>query len=181
MKGRKKKIDYGREGQLYYWLNGVLNGARGSLSEDMVKYRNAKNSPFNPENFRNYDYEYIETIKEGERNIIVIDIVPKPKARKGYLRTKVFLDERSLAIIRYNFELTEKGTRMVSRKDKGVAYSIMTKVVHANLEHHKFQYSISYNEHQGKWYLNRVTRHWEMLVDSKKETGKIGCGKRTWT
>lgn len=168
LKGRKKSINYGNEGQLYYWINGISNGARGSLSEDLIKYQKAKNSPFNPDNYRYYDYDYIETIKEGDRNVIVLDILPKQRSRKGYLRTKVFLDEKSLAFIRYNFELTPQGRRMVSRKDKGVAYAIMSKVVHATMEYHKFQYTIAYNQHGGKWYLNRVTRHWEILVDSKK-------------
>lgn len=168
LKGRKKTIEYGREVTLYHWFSSISNGARGSLSEDLIKYRLAKNSPFNPANFKSYDYEYIEIIKEGDRNIMVLDINPKPKARKGYLRTKVYLDEESLAIIRYNFELTDKGIRMVSRKDKGVAYAIMSKITHATTEYHKFQYSISYNQHQGKWYLNSVTRHWEILVDSKR-------------
>ncbi|RAW02870.1 M1 family aminopeptidase [Pseudochryseolinea flava] len=176
LKGRKKSIDFGKEAQLYYWISGISNGARGSLSEDLIKYREAKNSPFNPSNFRHYDYDYVETINEGTRNIIVIDIVPKPKARKGYLRTKVFLDEKSLAVMRYNFELTSRGRRMVSRKDKGVAYAIMSKVVGASLEYDKFQYTIAYQEHQGKWYLNRVTRHWEMLVDSRRR----GWQDRLW-
>lgn len=87
----------------HYWVGGISNGARGSLLEDLIKYRNAKSSPFNPDNYRQYDYHYVETIKEDDRNNIVLDIVPKPKAQKGYLRTKVFLDEKSPAIIRYNF------------------------------------------------------------------------------
>lgn len=168
LKGRKKKIDYGRDGQLYYWISGASNGVRGSLSEDWVKYHRGKYSPLNPANYRYYEYEHTETIREGQRSLIVLDIVPKKNARKGYIRTKVFLDEESLAIVRCNFELTEKGIRFTSRKDKGVAHMIMSALVHANTEYHKFQYVVSYSYHNNKWYLNRVTRHWELLLDSKK-------------
>jgi hypothetical protein len=38
-KSRKKKIDLGKGGVLYYWLAGPSNGARYSLGEDMIKHR----------------------------------------------------------------------------------------------------------------------------------------------
>lgn len=168
VKGRKKAIDYGKEAQLYFWISGVSNGARGSLSEDLVKYRRAKYSPFNPVNFKYYIYEYAETLKDSSQNLIVLNINPKKNARKAIMRMKLFLDEESLAIVKYNFELSEQGIKMVSRKDKGLIYAIMTKVVHATLDYDRFQYTVSYRQHHNKWYLNRVTRHWESLVDSKK-------------
>jgi hypothetical protein len=168
LKGRKKKIDYGKEWQLYAWISGAANGARGTLSEDLVKYRNAKFNPFNPGNFRYYTYEHVESIKDSTRNIIVVDILPRNNARKALLRMKVYLDEESLAIIKCNFELSERGLQFTSRKDKGFAYAIMRNVVHATIEYHKFQYSISYAERNGKWYLNSVSRRWQSHIDSKK-------------
>lgn len=172
VKGRKKKIDYGSEAQLYYMMNGASNGARGSLSEDFVKYRLAKNSPLNPQNYRYYDYTHTETIREGDRDLLVLDVTPRSKARKGYLWVRLFLDDASLAIVKYNFALTEAGVRMVSRKDKGILYAIMAAVVHVNTDYHTFQYTVSYSNQNDKWYLNRVTRHWEILVDSKKRNWK---------
>lgn len=168
IKGRKKNINYGREGQLYFWMSGSQNGARGCLSEDMVKYSTSKNCPFNPINYKYYDYEHTETILENDRNLIVLNIIPRKKSRKGYLRMKVFLDEESLAIVKYNFELSEQGIRMVSRKDKGIAYAIMSNVVHVSSDYDQFRYSVSYAQHNNKWYLNSVTRDWKILVDSKK-------------
>jgi hypothetical protein len=172
LKGRKKSIDFGREAQLYYALSGASNGIRGSLSEDMVKYHRAKYSPLNSDNFKYYDYEQTQTIKEGDRNIIVIEAVPKPKARKAIMRMKIFLDEESLAIIRFNFELSDQGVRLVQRKDNGLAYAIMSRIVHATRDYDKFHYTVQYRQHNNKWYLDRITRHWEILVNSKKRNWK---------
>jgi hypothetical protein len=168
LKGRKKKIDYGKEGQLYFWLSGPANGARGSLAEDQIKYRNAKYSPFNPSNYRYYNYDYVETIKDGDRDIIVLSILPKKKSSKALLDMKLFIEEESLAIVRIDFSINEKGLRFVERKDKGVMQSIMSAVTHAHLDYHKFEYTLTYKKYNSKLYLNRVLRHWEILVDSKK-------------
>lgn len=177
IKGRKKKIEYGREGQLYYWMSGSSNGPRGCFSEDMVKYYNSKYSPLNPAMYKYYDYQHTETIRDEDRNLMVLDVTPKPKARKGYIPMKLFLDEETLAIVKYNFELSDRGIRMVSRKDKGLMHAIMANVVHVSTEYHKFQYAVSYSQVRDKWYLNRVTRHWEILVDSKKRNWE----DRLWT
>jgi hypothetical protein len=168
VKGRKKTIDYGKEAQLYFWMSGVSNGARSSLTDDVAKYWSAKTSPFNPANARFYEYKYAGTVKEGERSLTVLDIIPRKKARKAIARVKVYLDEESLAIVKYNVDLSEQGIRYVSKKDKGLMYAIMSKVVHITSDYHKFNISVSYNQHNGKWYMNRVSRHFEILVSSKK-------------
>jgi hypothetical protein len=168
IKGRKKKIDYGKEAQLFHWMSGASNGVRGSLSEDLIKYRNAVNSPFNPVNFRFYNYRFGGTIREKNRNLVVILVDPKPKARKGYLSMKLFIEEESLALIKYNFYLTPQGIKMVSRKDKGIAHAIMSKVVSVNTNYHQFKYEVNFSQYNQKWYLHRVTRHWEILVDSRR-------------
>lgn len=168
LKGRKKKIDYGREAQLYYWLSGPANGARGSLAEDLIKYRNAKYSPFNHTNFRYYNYDYVETIKEDDHNIIVLSILPKKKSSRALMNMKVFIQEESLAIARFDLALNENGVKYVERKDRGLPQRIMSAVTHAHLDYHKFGQTLLYKEYHNKWYLNRVVRHWEILVDSKK-------------
>jgi len=172
LKGRKKSIDYGKDGQVYWWMSGVSNGARGTLANDMVKYRMAKFSAFNPANYRFYEFKFLEKIKEGERGIIVITISPKRKARKGLVNMKVYIDEESLAIMKYDYHLSEKGVRIVERKDKGVAYGIMSTVLHVTSDYHQFYVSVSYNERKGKWYLNRVTQQFQIYVNSKKRNWK---------
>lgn len=168
LKGRKKKIDYGREGQLYFWLSGPANGARGSLAEDLVKYRNAKFNPLNPSNYKHYNYDYVETINEGDRNIIVLSVLPKKKSSRALFNMKVFIEDESLAIVRIDFALNGKGVNYVERKDKGIPQSIMAAVTHAHLDYDKFEYTLTYKQYKDKWYLNRVVRHWEILVDSKR-------------
>ena len=84
------------------------------------------------------------------------------------LHLKLFIDEASLAIVKYDMRLSENGIRQVSKQDKGIAYMIMSKVVHATIEYHKFEYTVLYSQYRDKWYLNRVKRHWEINVDSKR-------------
>ncbi len=177
VKGRRKDLDYSADPQLYYWLRGTSNGLRAGLAEDLIKYRNRKYSPFNPANFRYYQYDYTETIVDGDTRLLVIDIDSPGKHRKALLRMRVFIDEETYAIVRYTFELTEQGTKRVSRKDKRLGYAIMSKVVHATLDYHRFQYTFEYKQQQGKWYLNRLNRHWEIHVDSKRR----GWQDQLWT
>jgi hypothetical protein len=167
LKGRNKQLDFSADPQLYYWLRGTSNGIRGSLAEDMIKYyKTNKYSPLNQANFQYYKYEHVETVNDGQRRLIVLDVVPKGK--KGVIQMRLYIEENSFAIVKYNFELTEKGKSLASRKDKHIGYTIMSKVVHASLEYHQFQYELSYKEYAGKWYLNRVTRQWKIFVDSKR-------------
>jgi hypothetical protein len=168
LKGRKKQIDYGREAQLYSMMSGVSNGARGSLTDDLVKYRDAKYSPFNPANFRSYEYSFGKSVRSGNNVLVVLNIDPRKKAKKAMVHLKVFIDEATLSIVKYDMRLSENGIRHVSRQDKGIGYMIMSKVVHATIEYHRFEYSVLYSQYRDKWYLNRVTRHWEIYVDSKR-------------
>lgn len=168
IKGRKKKIDFGKDAQLYFWISGISNGARGSLGEDLIKYNKFGYSPISPKNFKYYNYEYTETIHEGDRDLAVIHILPKKNSRKALFTMKVFIDEESFAIVKYDIEATKTGVRRTERKDKGVAYAIMTKVVGATADYHKFPASVTFKQYNHKWYLNTVTRHWEILMNSKK-------------
>lgn len=168
LKGRKKRIDFGAEAQLYHFLSGISNGVRGILYDDLLKFRDARFSPLNPENFEHYKYEFLETIHDQDRNILVIEVSPEPKAKEAYLHMTLFLDEASLAIVRYEFHLTEEGVRYVSKKDKGIGYAIMKNVVHASKDYRSFQSTYNYRQIGEKWYLDRVNRHWEILVNSKR-------------
>lgn len=168
IKGRKKQIDFGSDGQFYFWMSGISNGVRGSFADDLVKYHRAKFSPFSPRNYKYYRYEYGGLIREGDRNLIVLDVLPKQNARKGILVLKLFIEEESLAIVKYDYRLSEAGVRFVSRQDNGVAYLIMSKLVKATRKYDKFQGTHTYKQFNNKWYLSTVMRHWEILVNSKK-------------
>lgn len=177
IKGRKKQIDYGSDGQFYYWMSGVSNGARGSMADDLVKYHNAKFSPLSQGNFKYYRYEFGGIIRDGNKNLIVLDVLPKQNARKGILILKLFIEEESLAIVKYDYRLSDAGVKRVSRQDNGVAYAIMSKIVKATREYDKFEGTHTYKKVNNKWYFGSVTRHWEILVNSKKRN----MVDRVWT
>lgn len=169
IKGRKKQVDFGKDAQFLYWISNISNTARSTLREDLVKYNQAKLTPFNPKNFRYYEYEYRETILDQGRNIIVIDIYPRKKSRKGYVMMKLYIDEESLAIVKVDIECTPAGVEYVNKHQKGgVAHAIMSKIVGATIDFSVLKVSLSYKEYNDKWYLSSVQRHWEALVNSKK-------------
>jgi hypothetical protein len=168
LKGRKKKIDYSSDFQLYLWIKNFSNGARSSLGEDLVKYRTHKFSPFNSRNFRYYDFNVAEVIQNGDRNLVVIEVLPKKNTRKAFFNMKIFVDEASFAIVRYDWDLTKAGVDYVERKDKGFPQAIMSMVIGATVDYQKFQATITYQEYKGKWYLSSVGRRLEMLINSKK-------------
>jgi len=169
IKGRKKNISFGQDGQFLFWISNISNTARTSLGEDMIKYNQEKRTVFNPDNYRFYEYEFGETIREDDRDILIINIFPKEKSRKGFLKVKLYIDEASLAIIKIYMELTPKGIEYVNNHQKGgVAYTIMSKVVKATLDFSHLSVTVTYKNYNNRWYLNNIHRHWEALVNSKK-------------
>lgn len=174
IKGRKKQIDFRSDGQFYFWISGISNGARGILSDDLIKYHQSPANPLNARNFKYYNYTYNSTITDGNVNLIVLDVIPKPKAKKGLLNIKLYIEEASLAIVKYQFELSEAGVRYVSRKDNGLAYLIMSKVVKATRTYDKFQGTFSFRKYNNKWYMSNAQRHWEILINSRKRNIEDG-------
>jgi hypothetical protein len=173
IKGRKKAIDHSKDPQFYTWISNVANGARGTLGDDFVQYNQAKFSPLKPENFRYYHYEYTGTIREGDRDLLVVDILPKERVRKAMIQAKIFIDESSMAVVRMDFHLSPQGIRYLNRHGKGgLGYSIMSKVIRARLDFSKFSYTFQYKPYRGKWYLSYAHRHWESLLNSNKRNMK---------
>ena len=168
IKGRKKNIDLSSDFRLYLWIKNFSNGARSCLGTDLIKYRINKFSPLDPKNFKYYNYEFGEGTKSGDRNLVVIEAVPKKNNRKAIYKLKLFIDEESFAIIKYDWSLTKSGVEHVERKDKGVAYVIMRAAVGATVDYQQFYGTVAYKEYNGKWYLNSVTRRLESLMNSKK-------------
>jgi hypothetical protein len=168
VKSRKKKINLQKGGVLYYWLAGTSNGARYSLGDDMIKYRNNKWSVFNPSQFKYYKFEYGGVIKDGNRSLVVVNITPKKKSKKALFNMKTFIDEDAAAIVRYEYFLTEEGVRHVEKKDKGIGYAVASVAYGVSLDYHHFSIQCSYQQHDRRWYLSSVNRHFEILVNSRK-------------
>jgi len=169
LKGRKKEIKYHWDPQFFGFISNISNTAKSTLGEEPLKNVNAKQSVFNPENYRYYDCVYQETIQEGDRNLLLLEIFPKQKAKKGLVNVKLYIDEASLAIVKFALDLSPAGVKYVNKHGKGgFGYTIMTKVVKATFDFTQVKVAVGYKYYQGKWYLHTIQRSFEAELNSPK-------------
>jgi hypothetical protein len=166
LKGRKKEIKLPSD-MLYYSLS-LSNGARGNLGNDFVKSINDDYHPLNQSNFKYYQFEFGDIVQDGSKLTQVINMRPKKKSRKGLMNMKLFIDQETMAFKRIQAELTKEGVDFVERADKGVGYSLTSLYIGYNTNYDKFSAAADYKVYNGKWYLNAVSRHFELLVNSRK-------------
>jgi hypothetical protein len=173
IKGRKKKVDWSKDPQLYYWIANITNTAYSSLNEDLQKYLDAKRNILNERNFRYYNCDYKETVREGDRNLLVLSLQPKDNSRKALVTAKLYIDETSMALVRCEMETTPAGIEYVNRHQKGgLSYTIMSKVVKASLDFSRLKLVVTYKQYRNKTYLSTVQRHWDCVVNSRKRDMK---------
>ncbi len=135
LKGRRKKVDWSKDPQLYSWIGNIMNTAYSSLNEDLQKYLDAKRNILNERNFRYYNCDYKETVREGDRNLLVLSLQPKEDSRKALVTAKLYIDENSMALVRCEMETTQAGVDYVNGHQKGgISYTIMSKVNKATLD-----------------------------------------------
>lgn len=169
IKGRKKTVDWSKDPQLYYWIANITNTAYSSLNEDLQKYLDAKYNILNERNFRYYTCDYKETIREGDRNLLVLYLQPKEDSRKALVRAKLYIDEASMALVRCELETTPAGIVYLNRHQKGgINYLINSKIIKATLDFTRLTLVVTYKTYRNKTYLSTVQRHWECVVNSKK-------------
>ncbi|MCF6403087.1 carboxypeptidase-like regulatory domain-containing protein [Chitinophaga filiformis] len=169
IKGRKKTVDWSKDPQFYSWISNVTNTAYSSLNEDLQKYLDAKNNILNERNFRHYICDYKETIREGDRNLLVLQLQPKEDSRKALVRAKIYIEEASHAMVRCEMETTPAGVDYLNRHEKGgIGYTIMSKVLKATLDFKRLTLVINYKKYGNKTYLSTVQRHWDCVLNSKK-------------
>lgn len=169
IKGRKKKVDWSKDPQLYYWIGNITNTAYSSLKEDLQKYLDAKYNILNERNFRYYTCDYKETVREGDRNLLMLYLQPKDNSRKALVRAKLYIEEASMALARCELETTPAGIDYLNRHQKGgIGYTIMSKVLKATFDFTKLSLVITYKKYRNKTYLSTVQRHWDCVVNSKK-------------
>ncbi|PWV46514.1 M1 family aminopeptidase [Chitinophaga sp. S165] len=169
LKGRKKKVDWSKDPQLYNWIGNILNTAYSSLNEDLQKYLDAKRNILNERNFRYYICDYKETIREGDRNLLVLQLLPKEESRKALVKAKFYIDEADMALVKCEMETTPAGVDYLNSHQKGgISYTIMSKVVKATLDFTRITMVITYKKYRNKTYLSTVQRHWECVVNSRK-------------
>ena len=169
IKGRKKKVDWSKDPQLYHWIGNITNTAYSSLNEDLQKYLDAKYNILNERNFRYYTCDYKETIREGDRNLLVLYLQPKEDSRKALVRAKLYIDEATMALVRCELETTPAGIDYLNRHQKGgINYMISSKIVKATLDFTRLSLVVTYKKYRNKTYLSTVQRHWDCVVNSKK-------------
>ncbi|SEW40412.1 CarboxypepD_reg-like domain-containing protein [Chitinophaga sp. YR573] len=169
IKGRKKKVDWSKDPQLYSWIGNITNTAYSSLNEDLQKYLDAKHNILNERNFRYYTCDFKETIREGNRNLLVLYLQPKEDSRKALVRAKLYIDEATRALVRGELETTPAGIDYLNRHEKGgINYMIMSKIIKASLDFTRLSLVITYKKYHNKTYLSSVQRHWECVVNSEK-------------
>lgn len=169
IKGRKMPSRPNNDPVLYNWMGNIRNTAYSSLGEDIVKYNAVKNSPLAPESFRYYDYTLLETISENGHHLQVIQISPRKNHRRGLVKGRIYIDESSFAIVRYEIETTPQGNDWVNKHGKGgIRYTLMSKVVGAGFDFTGLKLVLSYRPYQGKYYLHTVSRHWDINISSRK-------------
>ncbi|PSL29012.1 M1 family aminopeptidase [Chitinophaga ginsengisoli] len=169
IKGRKKKVDWSKDPQLYGWISNITNTAYSSLNEDLQKYLDAKNNILNERNFRYYTCDYKETIREGDHNLLVLTLQPKDDSRKALVQAKIYIDEATMALVRCELKTTPAGNDYLNRHQKGgIGYTIMSKIVKATIDFTNISLVITYKQYGNKTYLSTVQRHWDWVVNSKK-------------
>jgi len=173
LKGRKMPSPPNDDPQFYGWIGNIRNTAYSALGEDIIKYRDAKNSTLAEHNFRYYNYTLLETINEDNRRVQVIRVSPRDKTKKGLLRGKIYIDASTLAIVKYTCEVTPAGIDYVNKHGKGgVAQALMAKIMGGSIDFKGIAQEISYRPYQGKYYLSAVQRHWDITVNSRKRNIK---------
>ncbi|HEY0612196.1 MAG TPA: M1 family aminopeptidase, partial [Chitinophaga sp.] len=169
LKGRKKKVKPKIDGQLHYYISNVMNTAYSSLNEDLQKYLDAKHNFLNERNFPYLNCDYKETVREGDRNLLVLYLEPKGNNKRVLVKGKLYIDEASLALVRCEWEATPTGIDYTNRHQKGgLSYTIMSKVIKASWDFTKLTAVVTYKQYRNKTYLSSIQRHWDLVLNSKK-------------
>lgn len=178
LKGRRKKVNPRIDAQLHYYISNIMNTAYSSLNEDLQKYLDARHNFLNERNFRYLNCDYRETVREGDRQLLVLYIEPKENNKRVLVRGKLYIDESSLALVRCEWETTPAGVDYTNRHQKGgLSYTIMSKVIKATWDFTRLTAVVTYKQYRNKTYLSSIQRHWECVVNS----GKRGMKDVPWT
>jgi hypothetical protein len=146
-----------------------MNTAYSSLNEDLQKYLDAKHNVLNERNFPYLNCDYKETLREGDRNLLVLYIEPKGNNKRVLVRGKLYIDEASLALVRCEWETTPTGVDYCNRHQKGgLNYTIASKIMKASWDFTRLTAVVTYKQYRNKTYLSSIHRHWDCVVNSRK-------------
>lgn len=163
VKGRKRPVDHSAL-QIHGYLNHG-NGVRSALSQDFVKLVTHKFNPLNPRNRTHYAFTVLGLTNEGGRSTYVIGIQPAKKGRQAYVVGKVFVDVQSMAFTRVEWEGTTAGVARENNRQL-LARKVSALIAKISIKLTGFRQVVSFQPHQGKWYLISVEGHLDSSVNS---------------
>ena len=176
IKGRKKPYDHSRL-RLHGYLD-MPNGMHRLLRDDFVKHQMGAG----PGSFigklalKAYEYKLLGIVPEGDRQVYVIEMIPRKNARYAHIAGKVYIDVNTLAFTKSEWVMTQRGMDYDNNRNyllKQLSYKV------AKLSH-KLTYlkeTTTYSYYNNKWYLKDKHRHYEMRVNSKSR----GINNQLWT
>ena len=97
-----------------------------------------------------YDYEFAGMIEIDERQTYVISFDQKSNIEYPLYKGKIYLDEKSLAIVSVEFELSDKFL------DKAAAELVKKRPANMRIDITGSKYLVNYREIGDKWYFNYV-------------------------
>ena len=138
----------------------LKGGVEGCLQLDIVKN---KIDFLNPENFHLYNFHLADISSFNNHPVYIIHFQPKAKLQYPLMQGDLYIDTRSLAIIRaeFSFPITRVGE---TRHRFIVQKSSKTKVRPLRIE-----YTVSYKNINGKYYLNHTKGNLKFKVRHKRK------------
>lgn len=143
----------------------VEGGLYNNLQLDIMKY----NVTFlDPDFFENYEYSFEKQITYNERQTYVIGFKFKNNISMPGFDGRLFLDAKSLGIVRAEFDISEGGLEYAGSllvKKVPPQYRILPKLG---------RYEVEYRYYDGKWNLNHARS--EIALRVRKKRGKENKG-----
>ncbi len=138
----------------------LKGGVEGCLKLDIVKN---KIDFLDLENLHDYNFHFYDISSYNNSPVYVITFEPKPKLNYTLMQGYLYIDTRSLAIIKADFSYSTK--HVAKLKQQFVAKkSSRTKVRPLKIE-----YSVSYKNINGKYYLNHTKGNLKFKVRKKRK------------
>lgn len=127
---------------------------------DVVK---VQGSFFDPEYRYLYKYSFQKSVLLNDRETIVIEFQPLTTMRDILYKGKFFIDRKTWALSRIEFEFTKEGLRearnMLIEKEPRKMKAIPTEL----------SYIVEYQEMNGKWYFRSARSEFEIKINDRQK------------
>ncbi len=143
----------------------IEGGLYNNMQLDLMKYGV---SFLDPEFFENYDYSILKQITYNNRQTYIIKFEFKDNLAVPGFDGKIFLDAKSLGLVRVEFEISHEGLEH--------AGSLLVKKVPGcyRIQPKSGRYEVEYRYYQGKWNLNHARS--EIVLKVRKKRGRENKG-----